>query len=199
MNHTPTYPRARLDALFDGIMAVAMTLLVLDIRLPENFHPTTSAALLDGFIELWPKFFPYLLSFYVLGSRWLLSVQTHSHTELHDSRYIRWWLFYLLLITCVPFTTIVLGKFTYLAPAVWLYLFNTTLVSIVGWRLLMLTPMLEDESRHKERTIGLLFLLGSVSACLIWSFINPSQSLWFFLLNAASPIYIRRQQLNKAK
>jgi hypothetical protein len=40
------FPKARLDALHDGIFSVAMTLLVLDVRLPEEFHPR------DG-TELW--------------------------------------------------------------------------------------------------------------------------------------------------
>ena len=36
------YPRTRLDTLTDGVFGVAMTLLVIDVRLPENFHPMTS-------------------------------------------------------------------------------------------------------------------------------------------------------------
>jgi uncharacterized membrane protein len=36
------YPKARLDALTDGLLGVAMTILVLDVRLPDNFHPHTA-------------------------------------------------------------------------------------------------------------------------------------------------------------
>ena len=64
------HSRGRLDALGDGIFGVAMTLLVLDLRLPEDFHPQTSSELVHGLAELSPKFFPYALSFYVLGLRW---------------------------------------------------------------------------------------------------------------------------------
>ena len=53
------YPKAWLDALSDGIFAVAMTLLVLDVRLPEDFHPQNAAELLSGLNSLWPKFLPY--------------------------------------------------------------------------------------------------------------------------------------------
>ena len=49
------YPKARLDALSDGIFAVAMTLLVLDVRLPEDFHPHNAAELLKGFREKFNK------------------------------------------------------------------------------------------------------------------------------------------------
>jgi len=57
------FSKARLDALSDGIFAVAMTLLILDVRLPEDFHPQDGAELLRGLADLWPKFLPYVLSF----------------------------------------------------------------------------------------------------------------------------------------
>jgi hypothetical protein len=44
-----------------------MTLLVLDVRLQNDFTAQTSQELLTGVFALGPKFFPYLLSFYVLG------------------------------------------------------------------------------------------------------------------------------------
>ena len=61
------FSKARLDTLSDGIFGVAMTLLILDVRLPDDFHPKDSAELLQGLFDLWPKFLPYLLSFGVLG------------------------------------------------------------------------------------------------------------------------------------
>jgi len=40
------YPKARIEALSDGIFAVAMTILILDVRLPDDLHPSSSDALL---------------------------------------------------------------------------------------------------------------------------------------------------------
>lgn len=105
-NQVFQYPRARLDALSDGIYSVAMTLLVLDIRLPEDFHPSSESDLISGFHQLWPKFLTYLLSFFVLGLRWLANVKARGQAETVNSRYVRWWLLNLLLVTCVPFTAI---------------------------------------------------------------------------------------------
>jgi uncharacterized membrane protein len=51
------YPKARLDALTDGIFAVAMTLLVLELRVPEQAL-ADNAALWQALQDLWPKFFP---------------------------------------------------------------------------------------------------------------------------------------------
>jgi uncharacterized membrane protein len=51
------YPRARLDALTDGIFAVAMTIAVLDLRLPDNFHPREADELLRGLYRRFPTSF----------------------------------------------------------------------------------------------------------------------------------------------
>jgi uncharacterized membrane protein len=42
------FSKARLDTLSDGIFGVAMTLLVLDVRLPDDFHPRDGSELLDA-------------------------------------------------------------------------------------------------------------------------------------------------------
>jgi uncharacterized membrane protein len=54
------FPKARLDALSDGIFGVAMTLLILDVRLPDDFQPKDAGQLLRGLAGLWPKFPPYV-------------------------------------------------------------------------------------------------------------------------------------------
>jgi uncharacterized membrane protein len=113
------YPRARLDALSDAVFGVAMTLLVLDVRLPDEFHPHSARELLDGLLGLWPKFFPYAMSFLVLGLRWLANVQVRTLSEWVGHEYGMWWLVYLFLITCVPFTTMVAGRFVMFASAIW--------------------------------------------------------------------------------
>jgi len=103
------YPRTRLDALTDGVFAVAMTLLVLDVRLPEEFRPHDEAELLAALRGLTSKFVPYAISFMVLGLRWLSTFQVRSRGEFFGREYAVWWLVYLLLITCVPFSTMVSG------------------------------------------------------------------------------------------
>jgi hypothetical protein len=50
------FQKSRLDALSDGIFGVAMTLLILDVRLPDDFHPKDGAELVQGLLGLWPKF-----------------------------------------------------------------------------------------------------------------------------------------------
>ena len=60
----------RLDALTDGIFAVAMTLLVIELKLPEGFQAHRSLQLLQVLIVLIPKFIGWVISFFVLAFFW---------------------------------------------------------------------------------------------------------------------------------
>jgi uncharacterized membrane protein len=185
------YPRARLDALTDGIFAVAMTLLVLDLRLPDNFHPRDVEELLRGFRTLIPSFIPYVLSFAVLGMRWVSGVQVRTKAESFSRSFFNWWLLYMLLVTCVPFTTIVAGRFAELAPAIWLYAGNTVLIGIASFALLYHTPQIERDQFLRDRLVSLAILTGSSSLAIAWSFVNPRQALFALALNVLSPFVSR--------
>jgi uncharacterized membrane protein len=182
------FSRARLDTLSDGIFGVAMTLLILDVRLPEDFHPHDGGELVQGLIALWPKFLPYVLSFGVLGLRWLSNIEVRSRAEYVNREYVYWWLFYHFLITCVPFTTIVVGRFAHFAPAIWLYAGHTLLIAAVGLRLILITPHLEqgDHLRHRQRSTVLLIV--SSLAAIALSFVNSRVALWALALNFAGPL-----------
>ena len=184
MNQSTTalYPVSRLDAMTDGIFAVAMTLLVLDVRLPEEFHPHDQKELLEALAGLWPKFFPYALSFLVLGLRWLSSVRVKSRQELIGSDYVKWWLAYMLLVTCVPFSTAVVGRFASFPAAVWLYAANTALLGAVALHMMRLLPDVEDLSRLRERNISQVMLILSSLVAAGVSFFAAGKALWAFLL-----------------
>ena len=186
------FSKMRLDTLSDGVFAVAMTLLVLDVRLPDDFHPRDGAELFDGMIGLWPKFFPYLLSFGVLGLRWLANIEVRSRAEHLDREYANWWLLYLMLITCVPFSTIVVGRYGSLAPAVWLYAGHTLLISLVGLRMVSLTPDLERGDHLRRRQTSALLLIAASLLAIAVGFFNPHLALWAFMLPLVAPPVMRR-------
>jgi uncharacterized membrane protein len=188
------YPKARLDALTDGLFAVAMTLLVLDIRLPESFQPSDRGELIKALLDLWPKFFPYMISFFVLGLRWLSTIQVSIRSDMVDAHYARWWLLFLLLITCVPFTTIVVGRFPHQAPAVWLYAGNTALVAAVSARMMALLPDIEWTKHVRARRLSLSVLFISSMLAIGISLVYPHVALWALALNLLTPLQIHWQR-----
>ena len=150
------YPKSRIDALTDGLFGVAMTILVLNVRLPEAFHadPTGLVGALRG---LWPKFLPYTLSFYVLGTTWLANIKLRSTADFVGKRYVSSWLGYLFIATCLPFSTSVVGQFAHLKPAVWLYSVNMAALALVGHRLAVLLPSPSDDESILDRKLSLFF------------------------------------------
>ena len=181
------YPKARLEALSDGIFAVAMTLLVLDIRLPDDFHPHHGHELIIGLLALTPKLIPYVISFFVLGLRWLSNLRAKPRSETVSSAFARVWLGYHFLITAVPFTTIVLGRFPDSAPSIWLYAGNTALLASLALWMIRLAPDTE-EAEATERRISLLFLMGSSAIAVLFSLLSARHAIWALTLKFFAPL-----------
>lgn len=185
------YPRNRMEAFSDAIFSVSMTLLVLDVRLPDDFQPRDAGDLVAAIVGLFPKFFPYALSFLVLGIRWLSQFQHRTNIEAFDRGYAKWWLLHLFLVTCVPFTTIVVGRFASLAPSIWLYAGNTALIGLVSLVLLRHTPHADGGGRWRERHISQAMLVLSSLAAIAVSFYSPRGAFWALSLNAVAPAISR--------
>ena len=67
------------------------------------FTPKTAPSSCKACSASGRNFLPYVLSFGVLGLCWLSNIEARSRAEYVNREYVNWWLFYLLLITCVPF------------------------------------------------------------------------------------------------
>ena len=178
-----TIPKSRLDALTDGVFAVAMTLLVIDLRLPESFHAADSGALLDHIMDLGNQFLVYVVSFYVVCLRWMGMVQLAPRGEEVSDTYTKWAMVHLLLITLVPFTTMLIGRYPTMPPAVWLYAANTIAFALVALRMVTLAEHHPSEERKIEDRIGLSMLILSGVAAILISFVEPKWALLGFIVN----------------
>lgn len=120
----------RMEALSDGVFAIALTLLVLEIKVPER--PVHSEAeLIALFRSLSPKFLSYLLSFMTMGIFWNGQAVQLSYMKEYD-RNLTWIaLFFLLLVSLLPFTTAFLGQYTHYRFALLLYWLNLLLLGVV--------------------------------------------------------------------
>ncbi|MBC7391795.1 MAG: DUF1211 domain-containing protein [Variovorax sp.] len=181
------YPKNRLEALTDGIFAVAMTLLVLDLRIPDEIgRPTDEASLVHALWALTPKLIPYLLSFYLLGVSWLSLIKVRSRSEVVGAGYARWCLLYLLFVTLLPFSTVVMGRFTAYAAATALYAANIGLVAATGFLLMSVLPDPVRDAHWLDRRVSLVVLFASCILTIVLSFIAPGNALWALALNLAA-------------
>ncbi|MEA2841332.1 MAG: potassium channel family protein [Methylobacteriaceae bacterium] len=179
------YPKARLDALTDGIFAVAMTLLVLELRVPDQ-PLSDNAGLWLALKDLWPKFFPYLLSFLVLGNSWLSKIRVRMAAEHVTRAYAIAWLADLLLVTCVPFSTMLVGRYADVPLAIWVYVGNLALNGVTALAMVMSMP--EAHQASAERRGGVIVLIASCALAAIIAVFAPQHALWALMLNAV-PVF----------
>ena len=98
---------ARLETFADGVFAIAATLLIIDVGLPEHLQQSLGKELLD----IWPQYLAYAISFATIGIIWV-----NHHTVLEQvGRVDRLFLFLnlglLLTVAFIPFPTRVLAEF----------------------------------------------------------------------------------------
>jgi uncharacterized membrane protein len=179
--------KARLDALTDGVFAVAMTLLVIDLKLPEQFHPQSAAELLHGLAELHTQFLVYVVSFIVLGLRWMSLAKLSRLHETVEDGYVEWALAHLLLITLVPFATMVVGRHGAFAPAIWLYAGNTMLAALIALRMAALAAPHVGAEDAFERRVGLYVVIAVSLLVIGFSLVQPKHAMWVYLLNIFAP------------
>jgi len=96
----------RILAFSDGVFAIAILLLLIDIGLPAD---TTVVNLGSTLIELWPKYLAFLLSFVVIGLYWSAHVRVFREIVRYDQNLIWLNLLFLLFIVVIPFSTSVLS------------------------------------------------------------------------------------------
>ena len=114
----------RLAALSDGIFAVAMTLLVLDLRIPSPAEVHSEAQLFAALAAMGPQWIAYLMSFLTLGIFWA-GQQTQLNHIAHGARDLTWiHLGFLFTITLLPLSTRLLASFITYRAALGIYWLN---------------------------------------------------------------------------
>jgi len=120
----------RLSALSDGLFAFAMTLLVLDIRVPpiEGIH--SESDLWRALLGLAPRVGMYLMSFLTLGIFWL-GQQTQIQFLARGDRNLAWLhVAFLAAIALLPFSTALLAEFMAFRLALLVYWFNILIIGV---------------------------------------------------------------------
>jgi uncharacterized membrane protein len=122
--------KGRLESFSDGVFAVAITLLVIEIHLPPSASPASTNALqARALLEIWPQYLVYAVSFVTIGIMWI------NHHALLDGavtisyRVLATNIAFLGVVSFLPFTTEVMARLGLTRPAVVYYGLTLTAVS----------------------------------------------------------------------
>jgi len=138
----------RLAALSDGVFAVAMTLLVLDLRAPaaEAIHSEQGLSAALG--ALAPKLVMYVMSFMTLGIFWVGQQSQLNHLARSD-RGLSWiHLLFLFAVSVIPFSTTLLAEFSHYRIAMLVYWLNLLLLGAslyLSWECARRSGLVKDD------------------------------------------------------
>jgi uncharacterized membrane protein len=200
---TGTRDKARLEAFSDGVFAIAITLLVIEIHAPTNEEAETNRALWDHLVDLWPSYLGYALSFAVIGIMW--ANHHNIFTYIRDvDHYVL--VINLLLLACVafiPFTTAVLaehlsheGERAATIFYTGFFVVTALVYNLLWWYPTRIAPSLLDTEADAGMIAGITrrFRLGQIGylAAFVAAFLWPPASL--AIIAALALLFILPQQ-----
>lgn len=142
-------PGHRLGGLQDAVYGIAMTLLVLELKLPELGEHADNAALRQALLALTPRLLMWVLSFWVLAVFWAGGARALAFTPTVDRATLRIALAQLALVSLLPFSTALIGEHGNLvAPAVLYALHIAALAALSAWQL---TRLMRDRAADAQR------------------------------------------------
>jgi uncharacterized membrane protein len=186
----------RLLALTDGVVAIALTLLVLQLQVPGATMLTND----NSAKELWnalnidgSELTSYLVSFVIIAQFWLVHHRAMRNMRGH-SEGLAWRNFgFLLALTLMPFTSDLIGRFGSNPVAITLFAINLALISLASqWIILYAAShhLVEEEHRspHDELTgrirVGLVLLIIAISIVIAWTAASDARYVWLLFLVA---------------
>ena len=186
----------RLVFFSDAVFAIAITLLALDIRLPD-IAGLGSTELLKELLSIWPKYLSFMVSFLVIGNFWLIHHRQFRYIERYDTRLIFINLFVLMAIAFIPFPTVVISENGNQTATI----FYALTMCAVG--LLLTLLWLHASSRHRlvspnlDAAIVRRGILRNLSAPAVFflsigvAYINPDFAKFSWILIAPAVWLIR--------
>ena len=179
--HSPT---SRLETFADGVFAIAVTLLILEIKVPEAAAVRAAGSLWPTLGEEWPSYLGYVISFVTLGIMWINHHAMFEYIRHADRRLMLLHIPFLLAISFVPFPTAVLAEHlqdpeTRVAACAFYsgaFVLCAVCFNLVWWAGTS-NPQLLRPDVHEEglRTITRRYRMGPPTylATVILAFINP--------------------------
>ena len=189
--------KQRLEAFSDGVFAIVITLLILDIKIPDVQPIALPAALVD----ILPQLLTYIMSFFIVGLYWHLHHQVAAEVKLIDGAFVWLNLVWLLFVSVLPFPTSLLGRYPLQPIPLTIYGINLILVNVTGFVILVYfknhpTLRFKPMSSAEFRAVAPIYVavnslyLAAIGAA--WFFPWLSYAIYFLVLLWVTARAIRR-------
>lgn len=183
--HSILLSKGRMEALTDGIFAIAMTLLVLELKVPDLPKSTGAQELLHRIGEELPAWFSFMISFLYCGLLWVL-----HHMAMHFIRHLQialvWLnLLFLMSVSVMPFSCALLGHFLRNRAAQEIYYANMFVAAALlaaQWLVAKQKKLLNDDDPYKMRLMGqqIMFFPAALGAGMVAAYFRPLAGSYAF-------------------
>jgi uncharacterized membrane protein len=198
-------PLQRSEALTDGIFAVAMTLLVIELKLPEHAAIHSADDLHAALFQLLPKGIAWVMSFFVLALFWIGHHRLFASLRRADAMLVRLNLLQLAAVSLMPFCSALSGEFGGLLVSQGLFSLDMAVLGVTALLILRHVyrhpelchaPVTRAQFRGARLRIGGLILVSAVAfAIAAWLRIPAMGNMAFMLMAVISP-WSRRIERN---
>ena len=193
----------RVEALVDGVFAIAMTLLAFDLRVSDIFKSISNFNILSVISNIWPHLLIYAISFIILGFYWIEHHIQYDYIK-SSSKYFLWInIFFLMFIALIPFSTGILGRYLGEQFSIVLYGINIILIGILSyfhwWYVNFRRIVIKDATPMVISTVKKNILVAPIIASI--SILISFFSLWVSLgvYNLVPIYYIFFSRINFSK
>ena len=180
----------QMSTLTDGIFAIVMTILVFEIRIPQNIFIVTNQTLSLAVFSIYPLFLSYLLSFSLLFTYWrahqYIAYDLAKNVDIRLSNLNALFLFFVGL---VPFFSHLLGQYSYIQFAIIAFGCNIILISISLWimrRYIIHSSSIENapftKTENEHANVRILFPAVAAIFAILVSFLHKELALVVFTL-----------------
>jgi uncharacterized membrane protein len=174
---------SRIVAFSDGVFSIAITLLVLELQLPDDLK---NGEIWHSLWDQGEKFLAYGISFAVIARFWLVHHSFFSEVRAFNSRLIALNMLYLAWIVLIPFSSQVLGEYGGTLPAVVIYSTNLAVVVLVGqwmaWDARRNGLATSEGQTERESFLRATFIASVFLISIVVSLFDPSIAPYVWLL-----------------
>jgi uncharacterized membrane protein len=188
----------RLETLVDGIFAIAMTLLVLSLAVPQLTPPVTDSALRAALVGLIPNLISMVVSFLLLSIFWKIHHKFFKQIEYINGTLLWINVIWLLFIVLVPFSETLTGDYGGTMTAHFVFNLNMmgiALLLFLNWHYASSHNFINENVDQKEITItwrvNVAFVLIVIGAILL-SFVIPDYASIIYLLTFVVENIVRK-------
>jgi uncharacterized membrane protein len=184
MKHA-TFDPGRISALSDGVFAIAMTLLVLDLQLPDVGTVSGPSAFAAGIADQLPRFMSWLLSFAILCRLWTVHHDLLAEGDTRTRGFAAWNFVFLGAVSFIPYPASLLAEHPEQLLSVVVFSAAYVVAGIAlgrMWQVFVRSRITDGEpSRPRRISRAMLLILATATGSCLLALLDPrlGAALWF--------------------